>query len=64
MMEYCEFSFQPFDRNESVSSFNKLLAYLVEEDLLQYFPGSGNHIAQDINPFPYDGILRIFASAF
>ena len=58
VMEYCEFSFQPFDRNESVSSFNKLLAYLVEEDLLQYFPGSGNHIAQDINPFPYDGILR------
>ena len=48
MMEYCEFKFQPFDRNETVSSLNKLLAYLVEEDLLQYFPGIGNHIAQDV----------------
>ena len=48
MMEYCEFSFQPFDRNESVSSLNKLLTYLVEEDLLQYFPGIGNYIVRDI----------------
>ena len=41
MMEYCEFSFQLFYRHESVSSVNKLLAYLVEEDLLQYFPVGG-----------------------
>ena len=48
MMEYCVFSFTPFQRIEKFSSLDQLLQYLIPEDLFTYFPGILNFMAQDI----------------
>ena len=48
MMEYLEFLFLPFGRDVKVNSFDRLLNTLNEEDLVSYFPGISNHIANDI----------------
>ena len=42
MMEYCVFSFTPFQRMEKFNSLDQLLQYLsiiYIEDLFKYFPG-------------------------
>ena len=39
MMEYCVFSFTPFQRIEKFNSLDQLLQYLSTEDMFTYFPG-------------------------
>ena len=48
MMEYCMFSFTPFQRIEKFNSLEQLLQYLSTEDLFTYFPGILNFMASDI----------------
>ena len=48
MMEYCVFSFTPFQRIEKFNSLEQLLQYLSTEDLFTYFPGILNFMASDI----------------
>ena len=48
MMEHLEFSFVPFGRDIKVNSLDKLLEVFDSENLLPYFPGTGNNIASDI----------------
>ena len=48
MMEYCVFSFTPFQRIEKFNSLDQLLQYLSTEDLFTYFPGILNFMASDI----------------
>ena len=48
MMEYCVFSFTPFQRIEKFNSLDQLLQYLSTEDLFTYFPGILNFMARDI----------------
>ena len=48
LMEYCVFSFTPFQRTEKFSSLDQLLQYLCTEDLFTYFPGILNFMASDI----------------
>ena len=48
LMEYCVFSFTPFQRIEKFSSLDQLLQYLCTEDLFTYFPGILNFMASDI----------------
>ena len=48
MMEYCMFSFTPFQRIEKFNSKDELLQYLRTEDLFKYFLGILNFMARDI----------------
>ena len=48
MMEYCVFSFTPFQRIDKFKSLDQLLQYLSTEDLFTYFPGMLNFMASDI----------------
>ena len=48
MMEYCVFSFTPFQSIEMFNSLDQLLQYLSTEDLFTYFPGILNAMAIDI----------------
>ena len=38
MMEYCVFSFTPFQKIEQFNSLDQILQYLSTEDLFTYFP--------------------------
>ena len=51
MMEYCVFSFTPFQRIEKFNSLDQLLQYLSTEDLFTYFSGILNFMASDIGKF-------------
>ena len=48
IMEYCVFSFTPFQKIEKFNSLDQLLQYLSIEDLFTYFPGILNFMARDI----------------
>ena len=48
MMEYCMFSFIPFQRIKKFNSLDQLLQYISTEDLFTYFPGILNFTARDI----------------
>ena len=48
MLEYCAFSFTPFQRIEKFNSLVQLLQHLSTEDSLTCFPGILNFIASDI----------------
>ena len=48
IMEYCVFSFIPFQRIDKFSSLDQLLQYISTEDLFTYFPGVLNFMASGI----------------
>ena len=47
MMEYCVFSFTPFQKIEQFNSLDQLLQYLSTEDLFTYFPWILNFMASN-----------------
>ena len=48
MLEYCEFSFRPFNQDISVNSLDKLMKYLANDNLLSFFLGICHKIDDDI----------------
>eukprot|EP00112_Aurelia_sp_Birch-Aquarium-sp1_P023193 Seg681.5 transcript_id=Seg681.5/GoldUCD/mRNA.D3Y31 product="Serine/threonine-protein kinase TOS3" protein_id=Seg681.5/GoldUCD/D3Y31 len=48
MLEYCEFSFKPFNHENSVNSLYQFLSYLDGEELFAYFPSICNTIVEDV----------------
>lgn len=48
MLEYCEFSFMPFERDIVVNSLQQFLNYIDSEDITAFFPGICNFIVKDI----------------
>ena len=48
MLEYCEFSFRTFNRENSVNSLDQFLSYLDGEELFAYFPSICNKIVDDV----------------
>ena len=48
IMEYCVFSFIPFQRIDKFSSLDQLLQYISIDDLFTYFPGVLNFMASGI----------------
>lgn len=49
MMELCEFSLVPFQRNESFHSLDRLLDYFDKEELFNAFPVIGHIIASQMS---------------
>ena len=47
MMEFCAFSFPPFNRDATVNSLDEFLSYYDQEDLLCFFPTSLHKISSD-----------------
>ncbi len=48
MLEYCEFSFKPFNRESSVNSLDQFLSYLDGQEHFAYFPSICNKIVEDM----------------
>eukprot|EP00794_Sanderia_malayensis_P019450 gene19450-21376_t len=48
MLEYCEFSFRPFDREFAPNTLQQFLHYIDNEDLVYFFPGIVMDIMKDV----------------
>eukprot|EP00794_Sanderia_malayensis_P008517 gene8517-9432_t len=52
MLEYCKFSFWPFEREFAANTLQQFLQYINNEDLVSFFPGIVMDMMKDVTSAP------------